>query len=93
MHFVIDAIQADSAPLISQLLLIECIMRGIQVPDNLVIFGGMDGAGKINYKIDSKRSPGTLGEAIKLTAQAAQARVWILMRESQNPIFHPKCAW
>ena len=75
VHFVIDEIQADSAPPnFAAAFLIECIMRGIQVPDNLVIFGGMDGAGKINYKIDSKRSPGTLGEAIKLAAQAAQAQ-------------------
>ena len=75
VHFVIDEIQADSAPPnFAAAFLIECILRGIQVPENLVLFGGMDGAGKINFNIDKKRSPGSLGQAIKLAAQAANAQ-------------------
>ena len=34
----------------------------------------MDRAGKINFNIDKKRSPGSLGQAIKLAAQAANAQ-------------------
>ena len=73
VHFVIDEIQADSAPPnFAAAFLIECLLRGIQVPENLVLFGGMGGGGKINFNIDNKRTQGSLGQAIKLAAKAAQ---------------------
>ena len=73
VHFVIDEIQADSAPPnFAAAFLIECLLRGIQVPENLVLFGGMGGGGKINFNIDNKRTQGSFGQAIKLAAKAAQ---------------------
>jgi len=73
VHFVIDEVQADSAPPnFAAAFLIECLLRGIQVPENLVLFGGMGGGGKINFNIDNKRTQGSLGQAIKLAAKAAE---------------------
>ncbi|MDB4711226.1 hypothetical protein OAF35_01010 [Verrucomicrobiales bacterium] len=73
VHFVIDEIQADTAPPnFASAFLIECLLKGIKVPENLVLFGGMGAGGKLNYTTDKKRWDASIGEAIKLTAAAAQ---------------------
>ncbi|HAA87370.1 MAG TPA: hypothetical protein DCE22_03880 [Verrucomicrobiales bacterium] len=73
VHFVVDEIQADSIPPnFAAAFLIECLLKGIKVPENLVLFGGMGAGGALNYTTDKKRSDASIGEAIKLTAEAAQ---------------------
>ena len=73
VHFVIDEIQADTAPPnFASAFLIECLLKGIEVPENLVLFGGMGAAGRLNYTTDKRRWDGSIGEAIRMTAEAAQ---------------------
>ena len=73
VHFVIDEIQADTAPPnFASAFLIECLLKGIEVPENLVLFGGMGTAGRLNYTTDKRRWDGSIGEAIRMTAEAAQ---------------------
>ena len=48
VHFVVDEIQADSIPPnFASAFLIECLLKGIKVPENLVLFGGMGAGGKV----------------------------------------------
>ena len=73
VHFVVDEIQADSIPPnFAAAFLIECLLKGIKVPENLVLFGGMGAGGGLNYTTDKKRSDASIGEAIRLTAESAQ---------------------
>ena len=73
VHFVIDEIQADTAPPnFASAFLIECLLKGIKIPENLVLFAGMGAGGGLNYTTDKKRCDASIGEAIKLTAGAAQ---------------------
>jgi hypothetical protein len=73
VHFVVDEIQADSIPPnFASAFLIECLLKGIKIPENLVLFGGMGAGGKLNYAVDKKRCDAPIGDAIKLTAEAAQ---------------------
>ena len=63
VHFVVDEIQADSIPPnFASAFLIECLLKGIKIPENLVLFGGMGAGGKLNYAVDKKRCDAPIGE-------------------------------
>lgn len=72
VHFIIDEVQADSAPPnFAAAVLIECLLSGIEIPENVVLFGGMNGAGKITRSGDRARADASYVEAVALAAKAA----------------------
>ncbi len=72
VHFIIDEVQADSAPPnFAAAVLIECLLSGIEIPENVVLFGGMNSAGKITRSGDKTRTDASYVEAVALAAKAA----------------------
>ena len=72
VHFIIDEVQADSAPPnFAAAVLIECLLAGIEIPENVVLFGGMNRAGKIMRSGDKTRADVSYVEAVELAAKAA----------------------
>ena len=68
-HFVIDEVLADSAPPnFAAAVLIECMLTGVEIPENVVFFGGLTGAGKISRSGDKARSDTSYVEAVALAA-------------------------
>ena len=71
-HFLIDEVLADSAPPnFAAAVMIECMLTGIEIPDNLVLFGGMKTNGDISRSGDRARSDSSYIDAIKLAAASA----------------------
>ncbi|MCP4847245.1 MAG: hypothetical protein GY899_04770 [Verrucomicrobiaceae bacterium] len=72
VHFIIDEVQADSAPPnFAAAVLIECLLAGIEIPENVVLFGGMNRTGKIMRSGDKARADASYVEAVELVAKAA----------------------
>jgi hypothetical protein len=72
VHFIIDEVQADSAPPnFAAAVLIECLLSGIEIPDNVVLFGGMSRTGKITRTADKARATASYADAVALAAKAA----------------------
>ncbi len=75
-HFVIDEIQADSAPPnFAAAVLIEAMLSGVEIPGNVVLFGGMDASGKLTRSGDRERADLSYSEAIRVAASAARPPV------------------
>lgn len=71
-HFIIDEIQADSAPTnFAAAVLIDAMLSGVEIPENVVLFSAIDKGGKITRGGDKKRTDASYIEAIKLAASAA----------------------
>jgi len=72
VHFIIDEIQADSAPPnFAAAVLIECLLSGIEIPENVVLFGGMSRTGKVTRSGDKARADASYVDAVALAAKAA----------------------
>ncbi len=72
VHFIIDEVQADSAPPnFAAAVLIECLLSGIDIPDNVILFGGMSRNGKITRSADKARATASYADAVTLAAKAA----------------------
>ena len=72
VHFVIDDVLADSAPPnFAAAVMIECLLEGIEIPDNVVLFGGMNISGKISRGADKTRSDTSYVAAVRMAAAAA----------------------
>ena len=72
VHFIIDEVQADSAPPnFAAAVLIECLLSGIEIPENVVLFGGMSRTGKVTRSGDKTRTNASYVDAVALAAKAA----------------------
>lgn len=72
-HFILEEVQADSAPTnFAAAVLIESLLSGVEIPANVVLFGGMAANGTIIRSADKERSDLSYIEAIKLAANAAR---------------------
>lgn len=71
-HFVLDELQSDSAPPnFAAAVMIEALLQGFEIPDNVVLYGGMRTDGRLSRSADKKRAEGSYLNAIELTASAA----------------------
>ncbi len=82
-HFIIDEVQADSAPPnFAAAVLIECLLSGIDIPESVVLFGGMNRAGKLIRAGDKTRADASYVKAVALAAKAALPPV---SEQADNP--------
>ncbi len=71
-HFVIDEVLADSAPPnFAAAVMIECLLGGIEIPEEVVLFGGIDSGGVISRTADKSRGDTSYFGAIRVAAAAA----------------------